>query len=98
MPEALEPPDIIEGYGDWYSGFWRLSTERQIGMGMGPIPASQIDRHVAGWDAEDAEAFEYCMRRMDEVYLMNQNKTEEPDPAESLRDAFRSATSTQRRG
>lgn len=86
----------MDGYGGWYEAFWRLSTERQIGMGIGPIPASEIDRHVAGWDCEDAEVFEFCIRRMDEAYLMHQNKTEQPDPSVSPRDAFRSATSTRR--
>lgn len=76
VPEALEPPDILDGYGGWYEDFWRLSTERQIGMGIGPIPASFIDRHVQGWLLEDAEMFEYCIRQMDEAYLMTSNKTE----------------------
>jgi hypothetical protein len=96
VSEALEPPDILDGYGGWYEDFWRLSTERQIGTGTGPIPASQIDRHIAGWMYEDAEVFEFCMRRMDEVYLMQQNNTEQPDASVSPRDAFRSATSTRR--
>ena len=94
MPETVvQPPDILDGYGGWYADFWRLSTERQIGMGIGPIPASHIDRHIAGWNYEDAEVFEFCIRRMDEVYLMQQNKSEEPPPSASPRDAFRSATS-----
>jgi hypothetical protein len=96
VPESLEPPEILDGYGGWYSDFWRLSTERQQGMGLGPIPASKIDQHVAGWDYDDAEAFEFCIREMDGVYLMHQNKTEQPDPSVSPRDAFRSATSTRR--
>jgi hypothetical protein len=96
VPDALQPPEIADGYGGWYEDFWRLSTERQIGMGLGPIPASAIDRHVAGWSDEDAEVFEFCIRRLDEVYLMAQNKTEQPDPTVSPRDAFRSATSTSR--
>ncbi len=96
VPEDQQPPDIMDGFGGWYEDFWRLSTERQIGMGIGPIPASAIDRHVAGWCDEDAEVFEFCIRRMDEAYLMHQNKTEQPDPSLSPRDAFREATSTQR--
>lgn len=66
----------MDGFGGWYADFWRLSTERQIGFGVGPIPASAIDKHVAGWGYEDAEVFEFCIRRMDEVYLMHANKTE----------------------
>lgn len=70
-------------------------------MGVGPIPASAIDRHCAGWACEDAEMFEFCIRRMDEVYLMKANSTE-PDqpqePAVSARDAFRMATQSRRKG
>ncbi len=86
----------MDGFDGWYEDFWRLSTERQIGFGVGPIPAHAIDRHVAGWSYEDAEMFEFCMRRMDEAYLMKANKTEEPQPSGSARDAFRSATSGRR--
>lgn len=96
MTEALDPPQILDGYGGWYEDFWRLSTERQIGMGLGPIPASAIDRHAEGWSYEDAEAFEFCIRRMDEVYLMKSNKTEQPEPSASPRDAFREATASRR--
>lgn len=65
-------------------------------MGIGPIPTTAIDRHVAEWGYEDAELFEFCIRRMDEVYLMKSNKTETPEPTTSPRDAFREATSGRR--
>lgn len=94
----MQSPEILDGFGGWYEDFWRLSTERQIGMGVGEIPASAIDRHVAGWGYEDAELFEFCIRRMDEVYLMKSNKTEETEPTASPREAFREATAARRRG
>lgn len=97
---SLEPPELLDGYGGWYEDFWRLSTERSFGMGVGPIPASVIDRHVEGWHYEDAEIFEVCMREMDDVYMAALNKsedaTEAPPSAMSARDAFRSATSDRR--
>jgi hypothetical protein len=86
----------LDGFGGWYEDFWRLSTERQIGFGVGPIPASMIDRHVAGWRYDDVEMFEFCIRELDEVYRMRQNKTEDTPPAASPMDAFRSATSGRR--
>lgn len=98
MPEALQPPDILDGFGGWCEDFWRLSTERQIGMGIGPIPQSAIDRHVVGWDDEDADLFEFCIREMDGVYLMKSNKVEKaPAPTGgSAREAFRQATAGKR--
>lgn len=92
----MEPPEILDGYGGWYEDFWRLSTERQIGLGIGPIPASAIDRHVAGWADDDADAFEFCIRRMDEVYLMKSNGGDSTIEAGSARDAFRQATANRR--
>lgn len=87
----------MDGYGGWYEDFWRLSSERQIGFGVGPIPASAIESHVAGWGYEDAEVFEFCIRQMDGVYLMKTNKADQDAPAhESPQDAFRSATSGRR--
>lgn len=86
----------MDGFGGWYDDFWRLSTERQIGMGVGPIPQSAIDRHVAGWSDEDADMFEFCIREMDGVYLMRANKSEEsPTPGNPM-EAFRSATAARR--
>jgi hypothetical protein len=97
VPEALEPPEIMDGFGGWYEDFWRLSTERQIGFGIGPIPASAIDRHVAGWSYEDAEMFEHCIRQLDGVYMRAQNGTESDAPAAANpMEAFRSATSGRR--
>lgn len=96
-PEVLEPPEIMDGFGGWYEDFWSLSTERQIGFGVGPIPASAIDRHVSGWSYEDADMFEFCIREMDGVYLMKSNKAEDQQtPIASPRDAFRAATSERR--
>lgn len=92
----------MEGYGGWYHDFWRLSTERQIGMGIGPIPASAIDRHTQGWLIEDADMFEHCIREMDRVYLVKENSRDgtSAPPSDlapsSPRDAFRSATSGRR--
>ena len=97
IPEILEPPEILDGFGGWFEDFWNLSTNRQIGFGVGPIPQSDIDRHVAGWDYEDAEMFEVCIREMDRVYMMRTNKTEDTPPASSSpMEAFRSATSGRR--
>ncbi|WP_293921155.1 phage tail assembly chaperone [Sphingobium sp. UBA5915] len=99
MSDALEPPDIIDGFGGWYEDFWQLSTERQIGFGEGPIPASAIDRHTEGWGYEDADMFQVCIREMDRAYLMKRNNPDQSpqgDPSVSARDAFRNATSGRR--
>lgn len=70
---ALEPPEFLPGLYGWYEDFFELSTERQIGMVVGPIPKSSIDRHVEGWVYHDADMFRECIRAMDSVYLSKQN-------------------------
>ena len=89
----------MDGFGGWYADFWRLSTERQFGFRVGPIPASRIEAHVEGWLMEDAQMFEHCIREMDEVYLSKANGPEKAAPqnaSASPRDAFRAATSRRR--
>ena len=96
MPEDLQPPEVMDGFGDWIDAFWSLSTERQIGMGVGPIPDSAIDRHAAGWGWEDADMFRFCIRQMDRVYLARATSDDAPPAAGSAREAFRKATASQR--
>ncbi|WP_425454224.1 hypothetical protein [Pelagibacterium sediminicola] len=80
------------GAESWFQTFFELGTDRQIGMGLGPIPAASIDRHVAGWPGADAQAFRQAIRAMDALYLKHHAK--EPDVPETdnaARDAFRAA-------
>lgn len=62
--------DTAPGLGEWYEAFFELSTDRQIGMAMGPLPASSIDRYIAGagLDHDDADMFRACMRAMDDLF------------------------------
>jgi hypothetical protein len=99
VPPDLEPPELLPGLAPWYEDFLALSTDRQIGMGIGPIPESSIERHTADWPDEDREMFTACIRAMDAVYLEQANKRDgddAPDPAlassdNPARDAFRAA-------
>lgn len=97
IPQELLPPDLIEGYEDWFGDFFELSTERQIGMAEGQIPKSAIDRHIEGWHYEDAFVFSCAIREMDALYLSRGSKesdpTPEPEPDPSaLRDSWRART------
>lgn len=88
-----EPPELADGFGGWYEDFWELSTERSIGMAIGPIPAHAIDVASAGMTYDDADMFRACMRAMDDVYMTKANGGEvgEASP-EAARNAFRQAT------
>lgn len=102
IPDHLTPPEILPGADAWLADFWELSTDRQIGMGVGPIPAGSIARHTAGWPCDEAEMFRRCVRAMDRAYLEAVNpgpdgkvrKPADPRLAASdnpARDAFRAA-------
>ena len=100
MPDHLSPPDLLPGADVWLSAFWELSTDRQIGMAAGPIPAASIARHTAGWADVEAEGFRRCIRAMDRAYLEaiapgpDGKPKQRPDPAiaasdNPARDVFR---------
>lgn len=102
IPAHLTPPEVAPGADVWLSDFWELSTDRQIGMGVGPVPAASIARHTAGWGVDEAERFRCCIRAMDRAYLeaINPGPDGKPKPRmdpklaasdNPARDAFRAA-------
>lgn len=55
-----------------WNAFWELSTERQIGMGLGPIPWTAIvayARELRFDDDDERERFRGLIRAMDGEYL-----------------------------
>lgn len=58
--------------GDWFymQAFWDLSTERQLGFTVGPIPESAIRRYPGVEDLSPAMMvlFQTVIRRMDQTY------------------------------
>lgn len=74
VPEALEPPPILEGYETWLEAFWELSTDRAQGLEKpGPIPAASIARHTQGWDPEEADFFRIVIRALDRTFLAGED-------------------------
>jgi hypothetical protein len=73
VPEHLFPPEVPPGYEIWISSFWELSTERQFGMGIGPVPASAIERMAEriGVAEDEFESYRLAMRALDRVVLEN---------------------------
>lgn len=94
----FEPPELMMGFDGWVADFFELSSDRQIGMGVGPIPASSIDRHTATWDHDDADMFRTCIRAMDGVYMAHVNKSgggndgaRQDEKPKTAQEAFRAA-------
>ena len=90
IPDRLMPPEVPPGYDDWIEAFVELGTDRQLGQVAGPIPASSIDRHTAGWPDAEAAVFRRVMRAMDHAYLTHgDDDAEIPASDNPARDAFR---------
>lgn len=64
-------PELLPGLDHWLELFWELSTDRQIGMSVGPIPSASIDREIqtSGMACDEADLFRHCMRQADKAYL-----------------------------
>lgn len=71
---GIEPPELMPGLRIWFDDFFELSSDRQLGMVTGPIPASTIDRYVADMDWEDADMARACLRAMDAAYIKEINR------------------------
>jgi len=84
-PEGFYDRPEVEPHLNWlWSAFWELSTERQLGMTVGPIPASKIRDHLR--DELDLQGTEYdharaVIRKTDDAYLgmLNRRKDDGPE-------------------
>lgn len=67
----LDEPECPEGVEFYFRAFWALSTERQIGTAMGPIPESRIEKYSRkrGLDPEVRQIFIRCIRMMDSAFM-----------------------------
>ena len=59
--------------GDWFymQAFWELSTERQLGFTVGPIPYTSVHLYGCqkGLSSSMMALFEATIRAMDQTYL-----------------------------
>ena len=86
LPERFIGPSLLPGYEGWFDAFYELSTDRQLGMAIGPIPAASIDRQNEG------PLFRRVIRAMDGVYLAHvRGVPDVPESDNPARDAFRAA-------
>lgn len=66
--------------------FWELSSERQFGFGLGPIPWSSIVAYAefVGLDREAFFIFLRIIREMDEAYVEWNNKSNKKSDSKSF--------------
>lgn len=63
-------PDALPGYEFVIAEFWDLSTERQLGFAIGPIPSSKIreKRRELGLDPQASRTFTALIRSLDRAF------------------------------
>lgn len=81
-PAFYQQPEILPWNSFYWEAFHELSTERQIGMGLGPIPRSCIMAYAAEQDllGDAAEHFLDIIRRVDVEYLQSANSSSKDQP------------------
>jgi hypothetical protein len=89
-PEFYDRPEIEPQLMPLWNAFWELSTERQIGMAIGPIPVSKIRQYlreemeIDGADYDHAKAI---IRRADNAYcaMLNRRREDGPEMADQVK-------------
>jgi hypothetical protein len=72
----LEAPDYPNHLWWVIQAFYRLTNERQVGMGgVGPIPCSAIMQYARDFELEDVEFFLAAVQACDAGYLEATSKT-----------------------
>lgn len=77
LPDKIKnKPEITTGLDLYWKAFQDLSSDRDIGMGVGPIPWSAMHtwasrNHIRG---DDFERFVLVLRGLDNVYMEKQGK------------------------
>ena len=81
--EFFQQPEILPQHQLYMEAFNELSTERQIGMGVGPIPRSAIRAYAQelGIVGDEFEHFHRIIRLVDNDYLQAANSSKKPDEA-----------------
>jgi len=86
-PQFYDQPEIMPGSQFYWDAFGDLGSDRQFGMGIGPIPYSAIRRYADSWDivSRDEFAFFYgIIRSLDAEYMKLANAPKDKNKAEMV--------------
>lgn len=88
-PEFYDRPEIEPHLMFLWTAFWDLSTERQMGMVIGPVPVSKMREYLRdelGLDGNEYDRARAIIRRADEAYcaMLNRRKEDGPEMAETV--------------
>lgn len=85
VPDSLIEPELFDVEWMLWDAFLELSTERQMGMRAGPIPASKINGYAGDMFGMDRATFMTIIRKMDEAYLNHESGQSKTFSREMLR-------------
>lgn len=83
LPADLQnPPQLGAGLGLYNFAWQDLTSERQIGMAVGPIPWSKIRKWAKdnGIVGSDYRRFNWVIRQLDDAYIREVNKKKPEAP------------------
>lgn len=63
--------------------FYKLSSSRQQGMGVGAIPVSEILKYIEHYNIPDSEDFLFVMQSVDNAYLEKVSEKQAQEQAAS---------------
>lgn len=69
-----EPPEISLFEREYLEAFYLLGNSRQLGMGVGPIPLSEILAYVEFYQPIDPWLMVYAILGADNAYLNEYNE------------------------
>lgn len=72
LPDFIKnQPELMFGLDIFVQAFWDLSTCRQMGMGLGPIPWISIQEYCIMLQCSEdfTKDLHYHIRRIDQAYL-----------------------------
>ncbi|MGI4886098.1 MAG: phage tail assembly chaperone [Janthinobacterium lividum] len=67
-------PHLLPHLGFYLDAFQSLRYDRPIGMALGPIPWSSLDRYAQRYDVGDFDVFESHIRALENVLLQHEAK------------------------
>jgi len=76
-PKIANAPTLLLGSDLWMDAFYELSSERQVGLMLGPIPWSSVRRwgQCFNLDEEQLEDLHWYMSRLDAAFLKHSATT-----------------------
>ena len=88
--DFYDRPEIAQHLGWLWSAFWELTSERQLGMAIGPIPGSKIREYMRDELGLDGAQYDYActvIRNVDNEYvaMLNRRRDEGPEMADTAK-------------